>query len=919
MSRWRARSRVGVVTGGVLVGFLGTAAAEVPGPFAVASVCGVDPDDACWDDAPVLARFAPAPGLLEATATADVRLAWHEDGLLVRIDTLPSDSWVEVGLARKAGDVRLSRAEPGVFKTPGVHLLRPGVPLEAGEVRRLWLTLVTRDGAGAVVRPWAPAGPADPDHPARVLFAELPAPGLPLELSRTDTEWRLGAAAGDELRLTHLRPAIPGVRAEMPDPWAVTGQGELATPVPEVWGWVEAAAVWRDADGVAVDLQSIRAWSEPAGPPDVSADSLFFPPVKSLAIQPGRWRLPSTPTVCGPAEAAGVGALVVRELTRVTGHAARWQGTSGCDIELALGAPPVLDDHPEGFALAVGREGATVHSPSRLGLTYGALALVDALGPQGRVPRMTATDWPTIPERPLYHSINLPGRPDLTVDTLTTFVERTVLRGRYDQLHLLLSDGIDSPSAPELSHRRHWRADTLAPLKQLADDVGLTLVPAVNAPGHSAWMLRSHPELADDVHHALLDVRHPEVHPLLDRHYADVLAAFDGSAALHIGHDEVLWQSQRWFGDERNPRTSSTPRSILLAEDLRWHLDWCRERGLKPYVWTDMLLADWNGGRDGAWRAIALLTAAERAELTAMAWSPLGDPFEHLQRRHGIPVMRVHTAYLDWKRSGLVDQLASDAPPAGEGLALFLPAPWAAFAPSTGSRNLHYHLGSIVLAGATAWEPALEPQARIRPTLAALAGHPVLRPGLVAIAHRQRRSLTPDGLPPVDDGIAWPDQLATDDWRVDVHPRRASEATPVRWPVEQEAVGVSVLAAATISHSAELKLRHTVNRHAEAEQQAIAWMVLRYADGTEARRPLEYGEDLYALDADPRANSMWRAADVVPLASKLVASDTPAGRDLRLYRLDMPANPDVKLVELSVEQVVPGVHLTLGGAAVLLP
>ena len=897
-----------------------TAAAEVPGTAVVASRCSRDPAASCWQQARRLTRFATAPGLLYGPAEVDVRLAWSDDGLLVRIDALPPGARVEVGLARKPGDARLSRADPGVFSGEGVHQLTPLVPVTAGDVRRIWLTLVSPDGAGAVVRPWSPAGPADPDHPPRILFAAEPATDLPLELERSTEGWELVAVAGDEVRLSHLRPSLPAVRAEMPDPWTVAGQGELSTDVPAVWGWVEAAGVWRNADGVAVDIQATRLWSEPAGPPGVSAEALFFPPVKELAIRGGSWRLPPAPAVCGDASLTGLGELVARELSRVSGRSASWSAVADCALRLEQSDEVAgLEGHEEGFALSVDGDGALVRSPTRLGLAYGALALVDAVGADARVRRLEVTDWPTIDARPLYYSVNVPGRPDFKVADMVTFVERTVLRGRYDQLHVLLSNALASPSAPELPHPTHLSADDLAPLLQLAQDVGLEVVPAVNAPAHTGWVLRNHPELTEDVNTSLLDVRHPQTHPLLATHYADVLAAYGQPTALHIGHDEAMWQSQRWFGDERNPRTSSTPRSILLADDLRWHLDWCRERGLQAYVWTDMLLSGWNGGRDGAWRALELLTDTERKELIAMAWSPLGDPFDNLQRAHGIPVMRVHTAYLDWKREGLVERLESDQPPAGEGLALFLPAPWAAFAPSTGSRNLHYHLGSVVLAGATAWEPTLETQARIRPTLAALAQHPVLRPGMATIPHRAVVALKADGERHDDGTIAWPTTLKSDGWSIPADPRLATHDHPVRWTADRSVAGATLFAAATISHSAEALLRRTVNRNASAERQAIGWMVLRYADGTEQRRPLEYGEDLYALDADPRANSMWRAADVLPLASALVASDQPDGRDLRLYRLDLASTSRSPLVELSVEGVIPGVHVTLGGAAVFLP
>jgi hypothetical protein len=390
---------------------------------------------------------------------------------------------------------------------------------------------------------------------------------------------------------------------------------------------------------------------------------------------------------------------------------------------------------------------------------------------------------------------------------------------------------------------------------------------------------------------------------------------------MHIGHDEALWRSHRWFGNEQNPRTATTPRALLFADDLRFHLEWCRERGIQPYLWTDMLLDGWNGGRDGVSGALELLTDEERGQLIAMAWAPLGDPLASLTERWGIPVMRVHTGYLDWKRAGLVDTMDQLA---GEGLALFVPAPWAAFAPGPGTRPLQYHLGVILLAGATAWSPDLEPAAHIAPTLAALAGHPALWPGFAAIPHRRARPLQsegnrPDASLPL---VAWSRQIQSDELVYEVDPRVATTGAPVTFALSRPAAaaGVSVLVAAMPTHSAQAVLRRAINRSADPEAQAVGWLVLEYADGSETRRPLEYGEDLYALESVPHANVQWRSADVLPMASQVVAALHPNGRDLRLYRVDLPTESSPSaLVKVRVEAPREGIPLMVGAASVLLP
>jgi len=676
----------------------------------------------------------------------------------------------------------------------------------------------------------------------------------------------------------------------------------------------EAVAVWRDQAGVPVDLVARRVWSEPAGPPGVTGDALFFPPPKELALGSGVYALPEAPVLCASEAQSGAADLLRRELTRMTG--ATLTGGPNCDIRLEQ-----VDDLPvNGFRIQIDRQSITVQAGDRLGSAAGALAVVDAIGPDGRVPLLVATDWPELSVRPLYHSLNLPNRPDLRIEDYLRFVEQVVARGRYNQLHLYLSDAVESPSLPELARANAWTASEIGRLRSVCEDLGIELIPGVNAPGHTGWMLRSHPELTEDVNASLLDVRHPATQGLLSQHYEDVWTAFGQPPAMHIGHDEAVWQSQRWFGNERNPRNAATPRALLFADDLRFHLNWCKERGITPYIWTDMLLEGWNGRRDGTHRALELLTEEERAMLRAMAWSPLGDPLENLTERWGIPVLRVHTGYLDWKRAGLAaeaDRLA------GEGLGLFLPAPWASFAPGPGSRSLNYHLGVILLAGATAWSPVLEEGAYIMPTLAALAGHPAMRPGYAAILHRRSLPLWSEGLRPDASvpAVAWPSSMVSDTLEYRTDPRLASVDEPARWTIKRprDAAGVSVLVAAAPSHAGRAALRRIVNKSPLPQQQAVGWIVVEHADGSETRRHLEYGEDIYAVDADPRANIQWRSADVVPLASPVVKALHPLGRDRRLYRVDLALDAEGAAVTgLRLEATKSGIPLIVGAASLLL-
>lgn len=905
-----------VVLGLALLGATAVAAPSpppgtLPGRRLALPRCTEDPAASCWELAPELRRFVPGHGLPTPPVSAKLRLAWDDSGLLLRIDELPSAdgsalgdgaAQVELALGDPKRTGRISRAAAVRSSSPGV--LRLAQPLQLGEARDLWINLVVRpETGGRAALPWSPAGELQPWRPAEVVLVESPDLQLALSLERGDESWRVEAIGADRITVRHEREDVPWGSRGMPAPWQAEGADLLETAPPPDTGWYTLELQWSDAQGVPVDATAVRFWHEAAAP----SPPLIWPPPRELRhgtdialdwAEGGR--------VCGP---EGPARLLAEELTRFTGAPSTVAPAAGPDCDVQLSIDAALGE--EAFTIAVEDGRAQVTGGDLLGLSYGSLALADAVGPDGTAPTLQVADAPDILERPLFHSIQVGNRPDLTLEDYHRWVRRVVLRGRYDALHIMLSDGLAWETDPALASPRAWTKAELEALDTALAELGMELVPGINAPGHTAWLLRHRPELTEDVNRNLLDTRHPDARPLLDALWQEAWEAFGSPAALHIGHDEAIWQSPRWFGDERNPRTAASPRWFVLADDLRWHLNWCRARGLTPYLWSDLLLAGWNGAKDGGHKALDELTEAERAEMVVMAWSPLGDPLDALVAERGMRVMRVHTGYLEWKRAGLEqvqDQLA------GEGLGLFQPAPWAAFGPATGTRPLFYHLGATLLAGATGWRTALV-HTHIEPTIGALVGHPAARPGFEGAQTGRARALRVTGAAPGEEqpAVSWPSHVKTDELRIPIQPAVATAGSPVELrPRRGTGERLVLLHATELAHDAENLLRHDLRRPGK---DTAAWSLeVEWEDGRTERLPVVYGIDTYDMVGDPRGSLQWTVADTVPLASPAALATDPSARDRRLYRSDWTnPRPGVGIVAWRVVVERPGVAVVVGG------
>jgi hypothetical protein len=898
----------------------------LPGRAVVATPCGGAPTDACWEHATALHRFAAAPGQVVAPLEADIRLGWDPTGLTVRVGPLPDGGHIELGIAPTGDDARLTALEV-IEATQGVHHLRLAAAPVAGTTHALRLNLVVPTGdGGTTALAWTPAGSADLARAGVVLLADAPSPGIPLTVSTTGSDLSVLAPGASRVQL-RAQPVLPprGSRG-VPKPWLSEGEDRVAAAHPPDPGWLMAEAIWTTADGAAIDIVRRRFWW--AGPPAPGALALgIHPEPKSLRAASGpMWRPRTSQTVCVSDPAwAEAAVLLVEELARHTGETLQIVDPDHgrCDVRFVPLAgeskrPVPETNHSDAFSLHVRGRSVRVGANSLRGAVTGALALADAVGPDGGSPSLTAFDWPDVDERVLYHSINVRARPDWTVDDQIRFLRRVVARGRYTTLYLAIRDGVVLPSHPELATRDAISVAEFQRIIAAGRALGMTVAPAVDGPGHPLWIARVHPELGTNARRPVLDLRSGATRRLLTEIYDDLLVIFGDVDRIHLGHDEVMWRTTGGFSDEANPHMAGTPRWLLFRDSLRFHLEWAASHDLAPLVWSDTLLAKWNGSREGGFRALELLTDEERARLTIVAWAAIGDPLETLSPS-GVAVMRVHTGYLDWKRAGLNEQQARLA---GEGLAVFVPAPWAAQGPTAGTRNRHYHTGSVILAGTTAWRSDLD-AVSIGATLDALRTAPAFRPGLDArccgAGPRTTLAIQGDQYDRSLPAVVWPAALAVGEDTVQLSPHVARLGRPVTIPVTDEPAGVALLMATVIEHRAGLRLLSGLKGGGHLERRVVATIDLHRADGTVTSVPLTYGIDIYALEAEAWAAPQWHAAATASLSSPAAATTRPDAADRLLTRRDIPVGAGAPVTKVEIRTEHPGVAIVVAAAQAQAP
>ncbi len=873
---------------------LGVAAATprlLPDRAVVLPPCTSRAEDACWDDAPQLTRFAPPEGVLAPALTAAVRLAWTEEALLIRADDLPDGGRIEVSLGAPGGE----RARWSATVGAGLSVL----PLDAGagQLRPMWLHLLTPDGEGVLLRPWSPIGAGDDQRPFPALLAAAPALGFAAEVSDS-----LAVAPGaDVLTLTRILPEIPRSSRGVPEPWSTTASGGIPLSVPHT-GWYRLEARWLES-GQPIDVAAWRVYLT-APPAEVSFAGIFPIPDTHASLPGAGLTLDARTGVCAPADWRPVTELLIAEVARLSGHTLTEKRRCR-DGDISLVTAP---GSPESFTLTISA-GATLNAADLRGATYGALALADALGATGHAEAMRTQDAPDIAERILYHQLNLSGRGPMSVADWIAFLHQVVLRGRYNQIYLNLLDSYRFTSHPELAGRDALTPEQLQAMLAAASSLGVEVFPAVSAPGHATWITRAHPQLASGGIPGVLCPRDPAVYPLLSEVYTELLEAFHHPRRVHIGHDETWWDPQRLFGDERDPRCTGTPAWVLFEADLRWHVDFFAQHDAAVVAWSDMLVEGWNGGREDTWRAAA--SPALRESLTVSAWSKVGDS-EGVLGALGYPVIRLHTGYHDWKRAGL-----DPATVAGEGLALFYPFPWLAAGINPGTQTLRFYWSQVLLAGATAWRADLS-EVPIDEILHAITDLPAMRPGTAwptgwsgASAPLLITGSAPSTALP---GAVWPADLTVAGVRfTGLRPTLITPTDPARITVDRPVAGLSVLTAVIADRQTRAALVDETRSPDTAP--AIGQLTVTWADGQTASVPIRLGLETFDLRGDIRARALWGSPGAA-LPSPEAMQSAGTGQDRQVYRLDWHnPRPDVAVRSAQITATSAAGILLVGAAS----
>lgn len=201
--------------------------------------------------------------------------------------------------------------------------------------------------------------------------------------------------------------------------------------------------------------------------------------------------------------------------------------------------------------------------------TVSLLQAIDSQDSGAVLPRMTMKDWPHSAYRSLMIDV---ARQPHTIDTLKQCVVLCRLY-KISTLQLHLNDdqsfAFESKAYPKLATPgHHFTRKQLLELVAFADARGVTLVPELDAPGHTTAMRRAMPELFGAPRLSVINIGKEEVLVAMETIIEELCTLFHSAPYFHIGADEAYFAN---LAKDEQAQKAMQDKGFHDVHDLFYH------------------------------------------------------------------------------------------------------------------------------------------------------------------------------------------------------------------------------------------------------------------------------------------------------------------------------------------------------------
>ncbi len=281
-----------------------------------------------------------------------------------------------------------------------------------------------------------------------------------------------------------------------------------------------------------------------------------------------------------------------------TALASRLGRRTGESIEVTEGGAQIRLHLDPGMAEDEARLDVDDTAATLRGGSAGAIARASSMLLQATRPDGASWIWPgvSVHDRPRYpfRAVMIDcARHHQSIPELRRVIELcSYYRVPYLQLHLSDHEAFrfGSMTLPDAVATEHYSMDELQRLDEFAQSLGVTLIPEIDLPGHSAALVAAYPELfaiADAQDRGIVNMGRAAARDAIHRLLTEVAATFRHTPYLHVGGDEV---DLTGIAEDADCRACMQSEGLANPDALlRWFLcrldEVVRGLGRKTMVW----------------------------------------------------------------------------------------------------------------------------------------------------------------------------------------------------------------------------------------------------------------------------------------------------------------------------------------------
>ena len=284
-------------------------------------------------------------------------------------------------------------------------------------------------------------------------------------------------------------------------------------------------------------------------------------------------------------------------------------------VSFAVGETSDIADYEairfDGFAISIRKDGIRVVAKDPKGVVYGAHVLCDIIkmtsgdtGPAS-VRLCEVIDWPRYGVR-VFSDMFMGGRrknpyePSFYADMLEEFgvASRFNLFAVEPKSYYRWACAPDVPYPPVA-----WSRADFEEVVDRVNDNAMTMMPKMNGLGHANLFPlaeNSYARLGEDGDTHIVCTANPEMKRLMFDSFEEILAICSKNPKFapkyfHPGMDECRWKTDEKKPEERCRLCAGRAKNEVFLEQVRCIDEWCKSKGLKMVMWSDMIRPHHNG------------------------------------------------------------------------------------------------------------------------------------------------------------------------------------------------------------------------------------------------------------------------------------------------------------------------------------